>query len=65
MNQSELLAQVANDVQWIKESINKKADKWVEIVLGGMVTIVLIAFLTGLIDLQSMQAAASLVVNNK
>lgn len=65
MSQGELLTQVANDVKWIKESINKKADKWVEVVLGTMITIVLISFLTGLIDLESMQAATSLVVNNK
>lgn len=51
MDEKELLATIANDVKWIKESLANKADKWVEKGVKVAITFITLYFLGTILDL--------------
>ena len=51
MEEKELLATIANDVKWIKQSLANKADKWVENGMKAVATFIVLYFLGGLLGL--------------
>lgn len=57
--EKELIAQIANDVEWIKLSLSKKADAWVELWAKAIITIITGYFLTTWLELYKIPLIAS------
>ena len=51
MNEKEILATIANDVKWIKEALDNKADKWVETGVKGAASFIILYFIGGILGL--------------